>query len=48
MAELRYHLRYARTHYRVAYLYDAEQELVTVLLIAKRENFYQTLTRRLS
>ena len=34
-----YHLRHARTHYRIAYLYDVEQELLTVLLIAKRENF---------
>ena len=42
-----YHLRHARTRYRIAYLYDGEQGLVTLLLIAERENFYQILSRRL-
>jgi mRNA-degrading endonuclease RelE of RelBE toxin-antitoxin system len=43
-----YHLHYRRNQYRIAYLYAPEEETLTVLMIGKREDFYDVLSRRVS
>ena len=41
-----YHFRYEKQSYRIAYLIDESQEVVAILLIGKREGFYDVLRRR--
>lgn len=41
-----YHLHHRRNQYRIAYLYTPSTDTVTVLMIAKRENFYDLLRQR--
>lgn len=43
-----YHFRKNRTDYRIAYALDEDRNVVFVLMIGKRENFYDLLKRRLS
>ena len=42
-----YHFRYSSTQYRIAYFFNEEERVVQILMIAKRENFYQILQRRI-
>lgn len=43
-----YHFRKNKIDYRIAYAVDEAVKKVYVLRIAKRENFYEVLKRRLS
>lgn len=43
-----YHFRKNKADYRIAYTVDDEKKIVYFIMIAKRENFYETLKRRLS
>jgi len=43
-----YYFRKNRIDYRIAYSINEVQKIVYVLRIAKRENFYEVLKRRLS
>jgi len=45
---LSYHFRKNKVDYRIAYTIDEAQKRVYVLRIAKRENFYEVLKKRLS
>jgi len=45
---LSYHFRKNKIDYRIAYTVNEAQKIVYVLRIAKRENFYEVLKRRLS
>jgi len=42
-----YHFNYRGTAYRIVYEILEEEKIVLVLMIAKREGFYQALRRRL-
>jgi addiction module RelE/StbE family toxin len=42
-----YHFTALKQAYRIAYLVDDEAQIVFVLMIGKRENFYTILKRRL-
>lgn len=42
-----FHVKIRSTDYRVAYIIKENEEIIEVLMIAKRENFYQVLRRRL-
>jgi len=43
-----YHFRKNKVDYRIAYTVDDERKVVYIIMIAKRENFYEVLKRRLS
>lgn len=43
-----YHFRKNKADYRIAYTVDDEKKVVYFIMIAKRENFYDILKRRLS
>jgi len=43
-----FHFKKNRVDYRIAYSLDEAKEVVYFLMIAKRENFYALLKRRLS
>lgn len=43
-----YHFRKNNADYRIAYTVDADKKIVFVVMIGKRENFYDMLKRRLS
>ena len=42
-----YHFRKNKVDYRIAYTVDDEKKVVYIIMIAKRENFYEILKRRL-
>ena len=42
-----YHLKKDRVQYRISYIIDETQEIVNILMIGKRESFYDILRRRL-
>lgn len=42
-----FHFNIRGTNYRVAYTIDENEKIVNVLMIGKREKFYQILKRRL-
>ena len=42
-----FHFNIRGTNYRVAYTIEENEKIVNVLMIGKRENFYQILKRRL-
>ena len=42
-----YHLTYQKNAYRIAYVIDETAEMVFVMMIGKRENFYTVLKRRI-
>jgi addiction module RelE/StbE family toxin len=41
-----YHFKIANQQYRIAYVVSEEEETVFILMIGKRESFYQILRRR--
>ncbi len=43
-----YHFRKNKVDYRIAYTVDNEKKIVHIIMIGKRENFYEVLKRRLS
>ena len=43
-----YHLRMNKVDYRIAYTVDEMKRVVYVIMIGKRENYYDILKRRLS
>ena len=43
-----YHFRKNRIDYRIAYALDENKRVVFVLMIGKRENFYDILKKRIS
>lgn len=43
-----YHFRKNKVDYRIAYSVEEEKRIVYFVMIAKRENFYEILKRRLS
>jgi mRNA interferase RelE/StbE len=43
-----YHFRMNRVEYRIAFAIKEESKTVYILMIGKRENFYDILRRRLS
>lgn len=43
-----YHLRKNRVDYRIAYTINEDKQIVYIVLIGKREDFYEILKRRLS
>ena len=45
---LPYHFHHIRNQYRIAYVHNVAENQLTVLMIRKRENFYDTLQQRLS
>jgi len=45
---LSYHFRKNKVDYRIAYTVDDEKKIVNIIMIGKRENFYEMLKRRLS
>lgn len=45
---LSYHFKFQKVQYRIAYMYSKKDEIVTILMIGKRENFYTVLSRRVS
>lgn len=45
---LSYHFRKNKVDYRIAYLIDESKKVVYILMIGKRESFYEILERRLS
>jgi len=42
-----YHFRQNRVEYRIAFAVEEESKTVYILMIGKRENFYEILRRRL-
>lgn len=44
---LSYHFRKNKVDYRIAYSIDDKRKVVYFLMMAKRENFYELLKRRL-
>jgi mRNA-degrading endonuclease RelE of RelBE toxin-antitoxin system len=42
-----YHFRLNRVEYRVAFAVEEESKTVYILMVGKRENFYEILRRRL-
>ena len=42
-----YHFKKGKVEYRISYIVDKEQKLVHILMIGKRESFYEILRRRL-
>jgi len=42
-----YHFKKDRVQYRISYIIDETQEIVYILMIGKRESFYDILRRRL-
>lgn len=45
---LSYHFKFQKVQYRIAYVYSEKDQIITVLMIGKRENFYTVLSRRVS
>jgi len=45
---LSYHFRKNKVDYRIAYSIDESKKVVYILMIGKRESFYEILERRLS
>ncbi|MBI4619586.1 MAG: type II toxin-antitoxin system RelE/ParE family toxin [Desulfobacterales bacterium] len=43
-----YHFRKNRVDYRAAYTIEEAEKIVYILMIGKRESFYEVLKRRLS
>jgi addiction module RelE/StbE family toxin len=43
-----YHFRKNKVEYRVAYTVEEHKKIVYVVMVGKRENFYEILKRRLS
>ena len=43
-----YHFRKNKIDYRIAYAVDEGKKIVYILMVGKRENFYDFLKRRLS
>lgn len=43
-----YHFRHNRVEYRAAFACEEESKTVYILMVGKRENFYEILQRRLS
>ena len=43
-----YHFRKNKVDYRIAYTVDDEKKVVYIIMIGKRENFYEILKRRLA
>ena len=42
-----YHFKATKTSYRICYIIDENTEIVTILMVGKRENFYSLLKQRL-
>ena len=42
-----YHFKKGEVSYRISYIIDEAQKIVHILMIGKRENFYEILNRRL-
>ena len=42
-----YHFKKGKVEYRISYIVDEEQKSVHILMIGKRESFYEILRRRL-
>ena len=42
-----YHFRHNRVEYRIAFACEEESRIVSILMVGKRENFYEILKRRL-
>lgn len=42
-----YHFRHNRVEYRIAFAIEEESRTVYILMVGKRENFYEILRRRL-
>ncbi|MBE9561246.1 MAG: type II toxin-antitoxin system mRNA interferase toxin, RelE/StbE family [Proteobacteria bacterium] len=42
-----YHIIISKQQYRIAYLIDEDDKRIIILMIAKRENFYNLLKRRI-
>jgi len=43
-----YHFRHNRVEYRMAFAIEEESRTVYILMVGKRENFYEILRRRLA
>lgn len=43
-----YHFKFQKVQYRIAYVYSEKDQIITVLMIGKRENFYTVLSKRVS
>ncbi len=43
-----YHFRKDKVDYRIAYLIEETKKIVYILMVRKRESFYEILKRRLS
>lgn len=43
-----YHFKITKTEYRICYIINEVEKIVTILMIGKRENFYDILKRRVS
>ena len=43
-----YHFSYGGVRYRLAYIVNEETKVVSIILVAPRENFYKKLQRMLS
>ncbi len=42
-----YHFKKGKIQYRISYIVDEEKKVVYILMIGKRESFYEILRRRL-
>ena len=42
-----YHFKKGKVQYRISYIVDEEKKVVYILMIGKRESFYEILRRRL-
>ncbi len=42
-----YHLKVGKVQYRIAYVLEENDFIINVLMIAKRESFYQILSKRI-
>lgn len=42
-----YHFKIGKVQYRIAYTINENEHMIKILMIAKRESFYQLLKRRL-
>ena len=42
-----YHFKKEKVQYRIAYIIDDAQKIINILMIGKRESFYEILRRRL-
>ena len=42
-----YHFKVGKRHYRIAYVIEKDDLIINVLMIAKRESFYQILRKRI-